>query len=241
MKDISKWLEPRLSLALVITFFAIIGIIALAITILLVSTGDQKLESATMVFNAVLPLFATWVGTILAYYYARENLQAATDSTVRLASVGAPEFLRSVSAVVAMIPKDRMIFEDKPTEAKLIQCAKRLGDAGVRFLPVLSPDGKPLALTDRERIFDFIYSDHSGQPDLEDLKPEDLTLEHLLKSGKYSRPFASVAKSASLADAKEAIEKTRECRFAFITDKGTKEEPVIGMLTSTDIMKFAEV
>ena len=34
-----------------------------------------------------LALLGTWVGTVLAFYFARENIQAATESTLRFAGL----------------------------------------------------------------------------------------------------------------------------------------------------------
>src|SRR2546427_1451912 len=68
---------------------------------IVLATSKDRPEMARLVFASVLPLFGTWVGTVLAFYFARENLQAATDSTIRLA--GREEPSTPVSEV--MIPK----------------------------------------------------------------------------------------------------------------------------------------
>jgi hypothetical protein len=51
------------------------------------TAGRNRAETSRLVFSSVLPLLGTWVGTVLAFYFARENLAAATESTLRLAGL----------------------------------------------------------------------------------------------------------------------------------------------------------
>ena len=49
-----------------------------------IAVADNKEPTARLVFTSVLPVLGTWVGTVLAFYFARENLEAATKSALDL-------------------------------------------------------------------------------------------------------------------------------------------------------------
>src|SRR5690348_14978704 len=72
-----KWL------AVGIVGASIFGIVVTSI-VAIIAAGAERAETSRLVFSSVLPLLGTWVGTVLAFYFARENLQAATESTLAL-------------------------------------------------------------------------------------------------------------------------------------------------------------
>jgi hypothetical protein len=64
--------QARSTLAYVVLSISIVGIVVLAgLTI------SRDAQEAKNVFNVVLPVFASWVGTILAFYFGRENFESA--------------------------------------------------------------------------------------------------------------------------------------------------------------------
>src|SRR5215208_905627 len=65
---------------------SILGIVVISI-VAISAAGKTRAETSRLVFSSVLPLLGTWVGTVLAFYFARENFQAATESTLRLAGI----------------------------------------------------------------------------------------------------------------------------------------------------------
>lgn len=48
--------------------------------------GEQRalMEASQLLLSALLPLFGTWVGTILAFYHKKENYEAASTHTLDL-------------------------------------------------------------------------------------------------------------------------------------------------------------
>src|SRR5712691_1865567 len=83
-------------LAYWVVFLAFDGIFLLNYFVLRNTTKDA-LEAAKYVFAAVLPLLGTWVGTVLAHYFQKENLAAATQSISDLASkVAGTDKLQSI-------------------------------------------------------------------------------------------------------------------------------------------------
>ena len=79
--------SPRSGEALTRALIAIVIVGASLLSILVISGGaialaDDKAAMSRLVFTSVLPVLGTWVGTVLAFYFARENLEAATSSTL---------------------------------------------------------------------------------------------------------------------------------------------------------------
>jgi len=70
-----------------------------------------------MAFTATLPLFGAWVGTILAFYYGREDFEASTRSFTKIAeSVGGTEKLKEIEVSTKMIAKKDMTFDNRSVE-----------------------------------------------------------------------------------------------------------------------------
>jgi len=54
------------------------------------------------------------------------------------------------------------------------------------------------------------------------------------------KSIAFVSSKTTLGDAKAAMEKTKNCQDVFVTENGRSEEPVIGWLTNTEILKHVK-
>jgi hypothetical protein len=76
-------------LAYIVLVVCAVGITAAAVVAILAADKGQRDSITRLVFVSVLPLFGTWVGTILAFYFASRNLETATASTLNLAQATA--------------------------------------------------------------------------------------------------------------------------------------------------------
>jgi len=227
--------DTRTWLALIISGFAILGTTALSITVITTGSSDsEKINQRTsLVFNSTLPLFATWVGTVLAYYFARENFESASRSTERFAQLSiqaSSSDLQSIPVSAAMIPISKMYTE--LITANIVDVLKKMDEKEQRRLPILDSETKPINLFYYEDITRFYYSkldaDRAG-----------LTLQSYLGDETTNKKqFALVDSEANLALAKEAMKKIPECRDIFVTNVTGK---VIGFLTNVDIEKFSKV
>src|SRR5262245_33908665 len=101
-----KWL----AVGIVGASIAVIGAIS---TVAIVLSNDRA-GTSRLVFAAVLPLLGTWVGTVLAFYFARENLEAATETARVLSGIGTGTPVTRV-----MIPEAQFIVYDLGTADQL--------------------------------------------------------------------------------------------------------------------------
>lgn len=221
--------DARTILAFGISLSAVIGITYLSIKIIGTPATDARAQN---VLNSVLPLFGTWVGTVLAYYFSRENFEAASSSTERLVLQLTPEErLRSTPVANVMT---RKIFSINDLQAKVEDVFKQLvTKEAKRYLPIVKPSGALEALVYREGLMSYLY----------DLSPADRakkTLGDLLKEKpELKQTPAFLREGGTLAEAKEAMEKIENCKVALITKSGADNEPVVGLLTTTDIAKYS--
>ncbi len=72
--------NPRTSLAFIVVLVSIIGVVLLAAIGIL--NAANKTTATTQIMSTVLPLLGTWVGTIMAFYFGRENYESAAKNTV---------------------------------------------------------------------------------------------------------------------------------------------------------------
>ena len=72
--------STRKWLAVGIVGASIIGIVAIS-AIAIALAGGARAETARLVFSSVLPLLGTWVGTVLAFYFALESACSSTTNT----------------------------------------------------------------------------------------------------------------------------------------------------------------
>lgn len=226
---------------------SLVGITALGITA--VAFAADHGDAAKYVFASVVPLFGSWIGTVLAYYFAKDNLAAATSSVATLTR-GALDFGRLRSIAV----KDKMI--DRPRIVTLPDAMAR---------PLAKLDGVPLKdiidyLTvrhvNRVPIFDdrdaIRYVVHLSSIDkfireqvLADKNAATLTFKDLVSDPKFGALFTDsfdvVAETATLADAKARMDSKPICEDVFVTRSGDRKEPVIGWITDNLLLDAAQV
>ena len=113
----------RNALAASITLVSIAGIVLLGLVIVGTSAESQRSETAKTLMATVLPLFGSWVGTVLAFYFSRENFEAANRSVAALVKQITPEEkLQSIPVKEVMLPKDKLYFKRLPADQlKLVE------------------------------------------------------------------------------------------------------------------------
>lgn len=230
-KEITNRASAQAILAFGITLVGIVGIFLLSRTI--IQNNDPGIiDRAQTVFNAVLPLIGTWVGAILAFYFGKENF----ESGARVSS-SSQDKLKSTPVTKIMVPKNILYFVDDPTK-KLMDILKELKNRKFRRLPILDKAGAPLHMVYVEGIYDFLYGVNAGEPDKTKYDLQAL-LEYKPPPGEPSplRLFATVTESATLADAKDAMDSVTGCRDVFVIKNGLVE----GYLSNNDITQNAIV
>jgi hypothetical protein len=216
-----------------------LGIVAAGIAgVLITSTvaigfaGSDRAETSRLVFSAVLPLFGTWVGTVLAFYFARENFEAATESTLALAGIET-----STPVARVMIRESDFIAYDmqpgeRPENVRLTAVRDKMRSLvpPSRRLPIRAPSGAVLYVIHDSTL--TAYAESVGQT----TTTIDKTLADLLAQPAFNELVSAigfVSEKASIADARIVMASIKNCNDVFVTATGKRDDRAIGWLTNT--------
>lgn len=215
-------------LAIIIVGLTIIAIATISVFYFL--SGESKSDTAEKIFNALLPMFSTWVGTVLAFYFGRENFEAASNRYEKLISDLSPEVLKNVSVEQIMIDLQTMVFmEYKDVKDKSISFLIDKMENSVKKtrLPILE-EGKAKYIIHRSTFSDAIRKDPSIEIQFDGFISNE-KIETKISS------FVEVSKNSSLEEAQSKLNSQINIRDIFVVDEKQK---VIGWITDTLILKY---
>lgn len=246
----------RGEIAKTLIWISVGGLVAISLILILatayVSTDDVA-DVSQLIFNALLPLFGTWVGAIVAFYFSSENFKEASKSVQDIAKQSAlGRRLRTVSVREAMLPKIKIklvqLTAAEASDESKVELKSRLIDAlagPVSRIPVLNPDGSAKYIVHESLLFRFSHeralaAATGGQAfDLSKATLKDF-LDHEGMRELVSSTMAFVAVAGTLADAKAAMDKISDCRDVFVTAEGSQSEPIQGWITNTTLESYAQ-
>lgn len=195
-------------------------------------------------FTAIVGLVGTWVGTVLAFYFSKENFDAASASTQKLVdSITSTQKLESTKVDSVMIPlKDINSFPFEKNKEKLIKIRKNYLEENNR-LPIFTSKSIVSFIFHKSLIDEFITDKAiAGET------TSELTLNNLLSDSFFKmrgENFATIKISDSLNTAKILMEnlssKENICSDIFVTTDGTKNTKVIGWVTNKVIEEYSKV
>lgn len=233
----------RSRLALWVCVAGVAGIAVISTVLLWQSDDADRPEMARLVFASVLPLLGTWIGTILAFYFAKENLQAASTTTLetlKAAGTFTDETKASdVMTQLAKISPVRHVLDRAAAEALVLRelyVAMRASQNA--RVPVLTNDGVALLVVHEPDVDK--YAQLQGKP-ASDLADSD-TLHELRATPELARAvdtFVAVGEAASVGDARTAMRGEPGCKDVFVTSNGSRSGKVIGWITNSDLARSA--
>lgn len=242
----------RNEIARTLLYSSIGGIVFLGALIILLSFARaEAAKDAKVVFDSLLPVFGTWVGTLLAFYFSRENFEAATKSVTDIArGMSGTDKLGTILAREKMIRADQMATLPKDLQGK--KDDEIMLDAVVTHLKGLKLDRLPLFADNKasaparcvihlSNINTYLAGSPAGR------KLSDLLVDKDLDPV-FKRSFSCIAQSCTLADAKSAMDNQSKalsplghCYDVFVTATGAETEPVIGWITNDIINENSKV
>lgn len=222
----------------------------LGITAILVAVNVAEVEKRFTyvkdVLTIVLPLIGTWVGTVLAFYFSRENFVAAARQTADLVRQLTPEQrLHGIPVTEAMLDMSASTTTKLvlPTaeDAEKIKLKTDVVDAILEKqnrnrLPIVDSTGKVLFVVHRSFIDKFLVKHvEDGGTSLAGATLKDLLAEADLKT--IFQSFAAVGKDAKLIAVKLAMDGNPNCSDAFVTEDGTKGSKALGWITNVIVQE----
>lgn len=244
----TSWASRNL-IALIITALVVGTTVFVAVYLLLTNSGSAD-KQLSFIGQTLLPLWGTWIGTVLAFYFGKANFEAATQSYKDAMKTLTPEEKISRLAVKdVMLPVKDIVYldlteeSDKPIPA-IIEYE--------RFKPynrfaVLDKNMVVKYMIHRGMFYQFLYNSFHSKTESSENKLNSITLKDLLETNDeqfkktLNRSIGFISIDANLLDAKRVMDATEECFDVFVTQTGKNTEPILGLLTNNRIFQFAKV
>lgn len=220
-----KWL------ALSIVGVSIAGVVVIS-GVAIGLAGSSRADTSRLVFSSVLPLLGTWVGTVLAFYFARENLQAATESARQLAGLDVDTPVTRVMIRDAQIVAYDLRPGERAQDVRLAEVWDKMQafSPPSRRLPVRNDSGAVLYVIHDSTLTAYAVSVNQVPTAL------DKTIGDMLNVAEYKQLIEAigfVGERATVADARGALASVNNCNDVFVTSTGKREEHALGWLTNT--------
>lgn len=227
----------------------IVGI-AFAITAIALDKNHDVKEAfgiVQYVFGALLPLWGTWIGTVLAYYFAKENFESANRNVRELVDkITSEKKLEGIKASDVMEPLAMLTYKTiKAGETlavfKLNECLKSLDGKKNRLL-ILDEANCAKHVIHRDMISFFIANEA-----IDNKTVVDLTLQDMRDNGNeftkriFDGGIGFIKPDDNLLKAKEIMDGNSACQDVFVTKDGAASNPVIGWVTNKTITENSKV
>jgi hypothetical protein len=235
-----------------LTTVGILGLAAISAAVFVVETdagaADKKFALIRDTFTMLLPVLGTWVGTVLAFYFSRENFAEAAKQTANLVKQLSPDQkLEQIPVVEAMISLEDMatakyILSKPEDKVKLWEDIVEgiFNKYDKNRLPILDNAGRVKYVIHRSIIDKFIAEKAiSGNADA-----KNLTLSDMIASDDYRQfaaAFGTVGKTTKLIAVKQQIDGNRNCSDVFVTEDGTKNSKAVGWITNVIVAEKAKL
>jgi len=260
--DKSEDSKFRVALAKAVTTWALVAILVIA-ALIIVAAGitaigsptkentDRFFDIAKYVLGVLLPVIGAWVGTVLAFYFGQVNFRAASESAANLVRQLSPrEKLQAKPVSDAMMKiNDVTTFKIPADKTEADITIKQLIEEGFEKdkskprnrLPILDTEGRGKYVIHRSLVDAFVApKKHPPDVDESTLKLKDLLEDSKLKSI-IVNSFMPVPENATLADAKDLLDRNQQCLDILATKDGTKNGIVVGWITNVMVLQEATI
>jgi hypothetical protein len=218
--------------AVIAALVVIVTIVALTILGAIAIASDKA--TAITLFN-----MATWVGTVLAFYFGRENFESA-NKQVRATNAQLVQIAQRTQRELVRQPITEIMRPISAITYGLFSATVTIADLRAKFtdvvtrLPVLTSDLKPLYMIHASSVEKYLNAPTHLDSTLQQF------IDAEAQAGNFYDPqrgFALLAETASVADAKQALEASASVQDVFITAKGTADEPLVGWVSNTRLSR----
>jgi hypothetical protein len=243
----------RTRLAPLIVSIGTLGITVMAVVMMALLVHLASLQGNTQlkdkidtllngVFTATLPVLATWVGTVLAFYFTNESFKQAADSTREtLAAAMAQPVVGKLWGTPRVVDYDKItkweLKEDVATGEAAEAAAAKLKLKDFDDIFEKAATASRIIIFDRKRRPIFIIRKRR----MPATYAEDADLSVYLAQNDNradAKVFRFLGVGATLTEARSIVERYRVLDI-FLTETGNREEPVKGW-TTDDLVRAGE-
>jgi len=232
-----KETEARSAIGRRIVYWALSAVTVLGVTALVMIgyVPQERFSAVKDVLAILLPMIAAWVGTVLAFYFSRENYVADAQFNKDVLGLTLEQKLKSIPVSSAMIPistADNKFVLKTPSQVKLkADLLATTADKTGRNRILIVDDNAVVKYIAHRSIVDKFVAERAFAGD----QVADLTFEALIKNPDYESwiaSFASVNSSSTLDRVKALMDADPKCSDVVITADGQKGSPAVGWITN---------
>ena len=223
----------------------------LVISGIVVSKGNDK-ETSQNVMSATLPLYGTWVGTILAFYFSRNAFEAASTASSRNSEIynqitrslvsGASPPDNTLAKISLKSLANGLIFSENDLAKPLKNVVADMVSKGRYKVIVVDAEKKYVDLISRKLASAFLEpaGNNTVQPANANSPSAPPSIKDFLNwqknQGAKAQPIVIyLPETATLADADAKLKETLGCRDVIVTSDGNPTSPVVVYVTDFDI------
>jgi hypothetical protein len=258
----------RMNIANRVLLYGMISITAIAVIVTILGilvfikapTDDKGTDMIISVFHSLLPVVATWVGTVIAFYFGKANFEAASkaatdlvkqfansDDKLQATKVTDPGVMRKLADIIfnneILGKKDEEIM----VEDNLINFIDK-NNKGDR-LPILDSKNVARYIIHESTLDEFARKLPGGvvYPQLKDRALASINLGQLINDSdpdmknKVTNSITFISINATLLEAKKKMDDNQWSQDAIVTENGLASEPVIGWITNNKISDWSKV
>jgi hypothetical protein len=232
--------REKIALGLIISSGVGIAVVSIVAILAGIYIGDEARRTFVMaIFNTLTPLFGTWVGTVIAFYFSRENFATAAQATRELVGQLGDDRLRQLSVKAAWI--EAAAIEAVPIPAGKTEKDVAFADIRAKLstkvsrVPIWNTNRVILYIIHESMIYKYLAEQGSTKP--------SATLQDFLDYNDMKSivtKIAHVSQDSTLADAKAKMTSVPDCQDVIVTATGQATEPVLGWVTNAAIAAKAK-
>ena len=227
----------------------------LIISGIVVWKGEDKQQAAQNVMSATLPLYGTWVGTILAFYFSRNAFESASTASSRNAEIynqfarglvsGASPPNDTLAKVSLKSLANGLIFSENDLAKPLNDVVADMVSKERYKVIIVDAEKKYVDLISRINASAFLAPAASGSAPPANVNSPTVSpsikdyLDWRKNQGAKAQPIVVyLPETATLADADAKLRETPGCRDVIVTIDGSPTSPVVVYVTDADIHEY---
>ncbi|MDW3210314.1 MAG: hypothetical protein R8N23_10630 [Reichenbachiella sp.] len=216
----------RHSLGLIVIFLAIASMLVIGLYAINAAPDN---DAAKDIFNQVLPVVAAWVGTVLAYFFGRENFESASQKFGELLDQVSPKKLAKAISVEQVMIVYESIFFEVDTSKDMTATIEILNTYNKSRFPIFTG-------LNHDKVVSLLYRDDM----IAYMSKQTATkkIADFISEGK-ERKFITISKERTLKEVSDLMSK-EDVQDAFITAEGTPKGRVDGYITLKLIDRFLQ-
>ncbi len=196
------------------------------IIIMIIYWIDRSSQEPEKLFNILLPIISTWVGTLLAFYFGKTNFEAATKSYKQIIDRLTPDVLDDILVKQVMIDKFTMVSIDVTNPMIAALDLKALNT----FLDSINKSRLPI--TDAGKVKCIIHKSVISDELLKETSAT--TIDGFLKANPIITHFETINEDKKVEDARKLMNE-KNYKDLFVVDVNNT---VVGWLTDSQIIRY---